>query len=1165
MKLRSIEIRRLPGIEHPFVLNDLSEELNLISGPNGSGKSSLCRAIRAILWPGGGLPRPADVATSWSDNGAILHGEMGSAVTWQKDGIPVPAPSLPPHHMARCYTLALADLFDIKGSTEKDLSGMIRKQMQGGYDLEALLEKRERSSRFGKSEADALAAARREVNRIADARSRLADDEKRLAELEASWDRAEEAKREITLVEAGIELAEVRREMVELKRAQDRFPAGLDWIDGELPERIGNHLDDLAREKERLEEKRKIIAETDNLLERTPLLHGAVDDAEIESHVQRLDKAKEAAREIASREEKAAAAGAVLERCGTLLAGSIPPERLEEEATELIDRTDRWIEKISGLRERRSALETALKTLADDDSPAGDGTDRSAATLDEAIRSLLDWIASPGDAPASGNSFSATSIPAFLLLALGIAGAFLLTPWLIVLAGAGVALLAAPLFRRRRRDDGGRRRAARERFDRTGIEPPERWNEAAVRERVASLLREVGEIQALKERALLRSDEERKVRARLAGLEKEEAEAAEERGAILGAAGMEDDRRSTDLRVHYVARLVADWCDAARKMTEAKSLLETARTAHAAEFEAVRRFVEHHLGEAPDDEAACDAAIGKIRKESAILIAASERRDMANREIPRLVEEIEEQNRSIDLLYERAAIDPSDREEAAADLRAKLALLEDYRETAKHKGRVETKIADLTDRLKERPRYIDAGADDLERLLAKERTEADGAKDLGETIGRIKGEIEAATASADLEEAEAKAARAEEALREKGDDLLLAAAGRFLLRRAGDEYDRESRPEVLKQASARFSEFTGEKYELVFRSSGEQGGELRAVESGSGRGLALEELSDATRAQLLLAARLSYAMTRETERKVPIFLDEALSTSDPERFRAVAKSVIALCRGGRQVFYLTSDPVDCEAWKRIAADAGIAVKEVDLAAARNLARATVPSEALVPPAAMEPPDPSGLSEEEYAARLGVPAPDRFAPVGEMHIFFLTRERLDLLYRLLRARIGTIGQWEVMRRRGAARSIVTGEEEVFLEGRRAIAAAFARAWRAGRNRPLSRAELALSGVLSDRWIGAATDILEECGGDAGRLLSILRLKSDGRMKGFQQRMADRLEEWLEENGFIDAAATLDDGAIRAEVLGRIAALPKEHRPPAEEVHRAVDGWLRLFAP
>ena len=54
MKLTSLTIRTLPGITPGFVLDDLSQGVNLVTGPNAVGKSSLIRALRYLV---GGVQR----------------------------------------------------------------------------------------------------------------------------------------------------------------------------------------------------------------------------------------------------------------------------------------------------------------------------------------------------------------------------------------------------------------------------------------------------------------------------------------------------------------------------------------------------------------------------------------------------------------------------------------------------------------------------------------------------------------------------------------------------------------------------------------------------------------------------------------------------------------------------------------------------------------------------------------------------------------------------------------------------------------------------------------------------------------------------------------------------------------------------------------------------
>ena len=157
--------------------------------------------------------------------------------------------------------------------------------------------------------------------------------------------------------------------------------------------------------------------------------------------------------------------------------------------------------------------------------------------------------------------------------------------------------------------------------------------------------------------------------------------------------------------------------------------------------------------------------------------------------------------------------------------------------------------------------------------------------------------------------------------------------------------------------------------------------------------------------QLLLAVRVAFAIEAEKGRTpLPLFLDEALTTADPDRFRAVADSLRRLSEeDGRQIFYLTAQPEEGRYW----AEAAPAV--IDLAASRRAGRAvTIPEEVGLPPAAPEPPHPGGLRPEEYAVRIGVDPVQPWGPPDGLHVFHFLRDDLELLRRLLRASVEHLG-------------------------------------------------------------------------------------------------------------------------------------------------------------
>ena len=110
MRLMSLHIDQLPGIDGPLGVVDLVPGVNVIVGPNASGKSSLLRALLALLYPSeheGGIGAQARFLSSSGTE--LLARRLGQDVTWERGGRHTQAPALPAYHLVGAYTLRLED------------------------------------------------------------------------------------------------------------------------------------------------------------------------------------------------------------------------------------------------------------------------------------------------------------------------------------------------------------------------------------------------------------------------------------------------------------------------------------------------------------------------------------------------------------------------------------------------------------------------------------------------------------------------------------------------------------------------------------------------------------------------------------------------------------------------------------------------------------------------------------------------------------------------------------------------------------------------------------------------------------------------------------------------------------------------------------------------
>jgi len=243
---------------------------------------------------------------------------------------------------------------------------------------------------------------------------------------------------------------------------------------------------------------------------------------------------------------------------------------------------------------------------------------------------------------------------------------------------------------------------------------------------------------------------------------------------------------------------------------------------------------------------------------------------------------------------------------------------------------------------------------------------------------------------------------------------MVAEAGQFLLADVAEEHRTEHQPAVLADARDRLARFTHNRYDLVV----DESGRIQVRDTVQGLLQQPNHLSTGTRMQLFLAVRLAWTSVQEGGREpLPIFLDEALTTSDPERFNAIAHNLQALAdEEGRQVIYLSAEPADVVRWERTLERS---VNHLDLLAGRG-GEPLERDQYEVATAAEPLPEPASRSPEEYAVLLGVPPVQPWFDAGAIHLFHLMRDDLPLLHQLMEHwRTQRLGELELLLHSNAA--------------------------------------------------------------------------------------------------------------------------------------------------
>ncbi|MDE0362412.1 MAG: hypothetical protein OXI74_14675 [Rhodospirillaceae bacterium] len=1197
MRLHRLGIRALPGIEPGFDFEPASDRVNIVTGPNAIGKSSLVRALKYLLADEVLRNDPPDLHLE----AEFLSGDVrwtvrrtGRQIAWRRDGEPAAPPALPGAGRLGLYRLSVESLL-ADDAGDRELAAALWRMLRGGFDLDRA--RRPVGPRFGAAEARNLNEKVRALRTVEGAYTDLQQEEAELPDLERRIARSEQAEVRGRRLQTALNLHE----------AIARRQACADDLEGysaHMAQLRGDELDDLKALEERIAElreqrstaKRKMesagralentglrdarpdpekLAGIDELLRQTELEYNNLERADkelVEAEADLEDaRAQLGGNGGAAESEKAEAAP---EDPAKQLAGNAGTARLKPDS---LKRAREILEPLVDAQFRRRELQQRLKLAGAPPDASELGQYRDGV---DALRAWLAACAATASSPGAAQIWFVTRVFWWATLTLSVlfaAMAFMADAWAVL--GTSVFAIAILVFfswlgRRAAAQAEAPVQDAKRRFVESGLEPPPEWSERQVREH-------------LRQSVQRRFDELRLQAKQAEGVERIRREIEEEDSQI---ADLEASSRALAREIGVDPALTGA---PLYRFIDVTSRFDEARSAHARKSAAqndlrtligksakrIRDFLDEWRGEEAlglgasanrEDVNALRIAFESLKARMAASSDALGVVEAGKLEIESLNDRIGEAETNVAKLFEGAGIkagaceDPDGASRRAsgeapvpeADPREALVRMiersSDWRRVRKALDGAETeekrlrKLLSGEDGLME---SVESGSVDELKLQLRETGEQAGERtELIEKHAAINARLQGAHRSHRLEDAARAKDLAAEALRDKRDEALACAATQVLLDEVESAFKAEREPDLLRRARQWFEHVTAHAFTLELRDTDS----FVAHDRAQGELRTLKELSSGTRMQLLLALRLAWTEDRERGgESLPLFLDEALTTSDVDRFSAMARTMSRLADAGRQIFYLSARPQEAGLWKQAA---GTAPATIDLAAVR-FGSALPDHDALRVETPTALPPPNGLAAEEYAVLIHVHPVNPRAAAGGIHLFHLLRDDLGLLHGLLDTwRIGALGQLESLLASNAAQSAISGRQtRRRLRQRCRTARTWIDHWRQGRGMPVDRAVLDESGAVSDVFLDPAADLAKELEGDGNALVLALR---DRRVKGFHASKTDELERWLADRGYVDDAATLEPDERRRLTLQRVA-------PPtpadAEDVNRVVD-WM-----
>ena len=1010
--------------------------------------------------------------------------------------------------------------------------------MSGGFDLHAIVtstfspvtpyrKRKERSSynaateHVQKAEADQFDLQRR-VDQLDELRSRL--------------DSAEAAADRLVHVERAISLAERRDRLRNIRAQLEASPHALVKMTGKEREEVEQHQERLKELEKRASELQTEL-KTAREAQQDSRLSAPLDEADLATwrdqagELERVELKLDTARRdrLASRGKLAAALNAIGGDLVDNAALNLPRHG------ELLD----FLRSSYSHSSRVGAIEERLRLLEGVDSPKGSERDlvrfRSAA---EALRSWLRTPQSNDSVAARVRSRWRWLLAAVVMLFTGAGLAYLADPALAYLAALGIGLGLAALFAGGPTDSSGLNRAAQAIYEDLGLELRSRWDIESVGAELQRLEDKATELEASLKRSRDREIEITMLRNQLDGLIEQENVLDTRRQELKATLGLRNFPHDAEL-VDF-ARALDQLRLACGEYETATGTAQHLESNHGDRLEKLADTLERCGERRPDSAAGVKARLNNLSKRNSQLQRALADERRAEGELNRNAADSERASAAVSEVYAALGLD-------AGDDRGLVSLLEEwprFREMTRQANDLESQNQLDRNALGKAGESALSEADaqtlrETESALAQAKSRAASLRDeIADTSVRMH---QARRGSA-VQDLVASRENARANLCDLRDEALFATAGEFLIDEVEQEFEATRMPRVFERARAHFSAFTFHNYELRVDGSAEAP-RLFAVDLRARQRRELEQLSDGTRVQLLLAARIAFAEEVEQGKVLPLFLDEALDQSDPERFSSIVRSLGSVARNQRrQIFYLTSDPLDVERIGEALGEDDCALPEpIDLSLIRKRTASIIGPQPLVVSPRQTVPDPDGMSPEDYGAAIGVPAFRPSRGFADQHVFYVLWDNLELLHEFLTNSIERAGQWETvagtpLAERLGSRGIPASEIGVRLD----LLDIFCELWQEGRGQPVDADALRGSSLRNSKYFDVVVDIASQTGGDAQRLLDELDARTDRRLKGIHSSTVVGFKDFLTDKGYLDERPILDENELRVRALSSPAA-------------------------
>jgi energy-coupling factor transporter ATP-binding protein EcfA2 len=1136
--IRALAVKQTVGFPHERLRPmEFCDGINLIVGPNASGKTTTVRALQAVLWPQTGR------AETYLTAELSYRGAQGRVVYTgghRQVDLPLVLPAFGDASVSRRYMLAQHELLAAQ-ETGEDFARIILNEARGGFDMEAARQLLGYTVTAQNRSPKEYFAAQRVYRDAKDAEHALQRDEVRAGELTRLLDAATQAQHTAQRLLQALEYLAQRAEVARRTAELSVYPAELANLTGRELEEVDAFTKDITTAQEQALIAQRASDASARRLRDTAL----TDPPAVEQSVASLRALSDT---VASLEQQIAIARGDRQRAESEaksayenLGGEDLAAYADPLSAATVSALEGFVRAVEGQQARRDGV-TELSNWLESITPPADPLARE--SVRQAMQTLRQWLALGQQTPSPSAWLPLAGMLAavFVIIAGLLATTVGKSAFGLLAIVGGIAAVVLFQLLRSKAPTTLTHAALQEQLAGLRVDGPAAWTpgdvERLLQELEARLVAmDLREKAGAKRQELLLSVEQ--LSEKLTALDPERTRIA----AQLGVDPARAYAHGQTGLLYFVSQLLR-WQERRAQLRQSTDALDTLEQSLRATLAQANAPLGTY-GYAPATSA------NELRnfimlldgRRIAYLQAVTDKRAADERIIEQQTHAAEV-TRKCGAWLARLAL-PPDPALARQQLTVLLPRLEDYQATARLLRDASAVCAEINKKGQDNPQWaalIAVDAMELQRQHAQAAQQADEISKHTAEKAECELRLKLGKEQAACEAAQVALERSEVKLRQKLEQALQAAVGDYLIRELNAQTMDAQLPEVFLRARTRLAEYTSGRYELQVHRDGH---DFRALDTLDHEERTLDQLSSATRIQLLLAVRVAFVEKCEQGIALPLLMDETLASTDALRERAIIATTLQICREGRQIFYCTSKPHEAATWEALARESGVPLRMIQLD--------ETPAERVMTPQPLPPatvPAPAGMTSTNYALVLGVPQLDfAAAPASNAHLWYVL-DQPDYLYTLLSAGIATCGQFN----NGALRPFVQGVlgEELTCKTLAGVEllAHIETLWHEGRGLALTYQALQETGILStDTFRKEITELAEQCTWDAAQLLAQFKV---GQVKRLRAESIERFVDYCEEHGYLVDGDPLPPDTIGDHLLGYAATLIEQQVMTAVEV-------------